>query len=46
MKLDKLLRNIRNDFGFTVPSCEQMVIVMKDWVDKHSEIYFHYSKNA
>jgi dTDP-4-dehydrorhamnose reductase len=41
-KLDKTLINTRNDFSFKVPSYEQMIIEMKEWVDAHRELYPHY----
>ena len=37
--LDKTLINRRTDFDFKVPSYEQMIVEMKEWVDKHKEIY-------
>jgi dTDP-4-dehydrorhamnose reductase len=40
--LDKTLINNRRDFSFQVPSYEQMVIEMKEWVDSHKELYSHY----
>lgn len=39
LQLDKSLRHRRTDFDFTVPSYEQMVIEMKEWVDTHKELY-------
>jgi dTDP-4-dehydrorhamnose reductase len=42
LKLDKSLRNTRNDFSFEVPSYEQMVQEMKEWVDAHPNLYPHY----
>jgi len=42
LKLDKSLRNTRNDFSFVVPSYEQMVYEMKEWVDAHLNLYPHY----
>jgi dTDP-4-dehydrorhamnose reductase len=42
LKLDKSLRNTRKNFSFTVPSYEQMIQKMKEWVDAHPEIYQHY----
>lgn len=41
-KLDKSLRNTREDFLYEVPSYEQMIIEMKEWVDTHSYLYYHY----
>jgi dTDP-4-dehydrorhamnose reductase len=40
--LDKSLINNRSDFSFIVPSYEQMVIEMKEWILNHKEIYPHY----
>lgn len=37
--LDKTLLCKRTDFDFVVPSYEQMIIEMKEWVDNHKEIY-------
>ena len=37
--LDKTLICKRNDFDFVVPSYEQMVIDMKEWVNNHKELY-------
>ena len=42
MKVNKSLINNRGDFSFVVPSYEQMVMEMKDWIDSHKEIYLHY----
>jgi len=44
VKVDKSLINKRSDFSFKVPSYEQMVIEIKEWIEKHKEIYPHYSK--
>lgn len=44
LHLDKSLRNTRKDFSFTVPSYEQMVQEMKEWVDAHPNLYPHYQK--
>ena len=41
--LDKSLRNSRDDFSFKVPSYEEMIVEMKEWTDKHSTFYPHYS---
>ena len=41
-KLDKSLRSTRKDFSFAVPSYEQMVQEMKEWVAAHSNLYPHY----
>ncbi|MDL2224161.1 sugar nucleotide-binding protein [Bacteroidales bacterium OttesenSCG-928-M06] len=45
LQLDKSLRRKRNDFSFKVPSYEQMVIEMKEWVDTHPELYPHYKND-
>lgn len=37
--LDKTLINKRKDFDFIVPSYEQMIIEMKEWIDNHRDIY-------
>ena len=37
--LDKSLKRKRDDFSFEVPSYEQMVIEMRDWVNTHKELY-------
>jgi len=39
LKLDKSLKRKRNDFNYKVPSYEQMVIEMKDWVLLHKDLY-------
>lgn len=43
LTLDKTLICSRNDFSFTVPSYEQQVVRMKEWVDTHRNLYPHYS---
>lgn len=42
VKIDKSLVNSRNDFSFIVPSYEQMVIEMKEWISDHKRLYTHY----
>jgi len=42
VKVDKSLINNRNDFSFVVPSYEEMVIEMKEWVLDHKSLYTHY----
>ena len=42
VKLDKTLMNRRKDFHFEVPSYEEMIIEMKDWIESHSSLYPHY----
>lgn len=39
LQLDKSLRNSRTDFSFVVPSYEQQIKEMKEWVDKHPYLY-------
>lgn len=40
--LDKSLINNRTDFSFTVPGYEEMIVKMKDWVEKHRKLYPYY----
>lgn len=40
--VDKSLINNRKDFAFVVPSYEEMVIEMKEWILNHKEMYTHY----
>jgi dTDP-4-dehydrorhamnose reductase len=42
VKVDKTLLNIRNDFSFAVPSYEQMIFEMKEWIYSHKSLYPHY----
>ncbi len=42
LSLDKSLRNTRADFSFEVPPYEQMIIEMKEWIEKHKLLYKHY----
>jgi dTDP-4-dehydrorhamnose reductase len=44
VKVDKSLFNNRNDFSFVVPSYEQMIIEMKEWILDHKKLYTHYLK--
>jgi dTDP-4-dehydrorhamnose reductase len=39
---DKSLINTRNDFDFEVPSYEDMILKMKEWIQKHKSFYPHY----
>ncbi len=39
LKLDKTLKCNRTDFDFIVPSYEQMVVEMREWINTHKEIY-------
>lgn len=45
VNLDKSLRRKRNDFSFTVPSYDEMVKEMSEWVNNHKDIYPMYFKN-
>ncbi len=45
LNLDKSLRRKRNDFSFTVPSYEEMVRQMSEWVNNHKDLYPMYFKN-
>jgi dTDP-4-dehydrorhamnose reductase len=38
-KVDKSLRRTNNDFVYTVPTYQQMVLEMKDWIKMHSNLY-------
>ena len=42
LQLDKSLRNRRNDFSFIVPSYDQQVKEMFEWINSHKELYSHY----
>lgn len=44
LKLDKSLRRKRTDFSFEVPSYEQMVMEMKEWINSHLDLYPSYYK--
>lgn len=44
LQLDKSLRHQRTDFTFVVPSYEQQIKEMADWVSMHKEYYPHYFK--
>ena len=39
---DKTLLNNRKDFSFEVPSYEEMIIEMKQWIWSHKNLYPHY----
>jgi dTDP-4-dehydrorhamnose reductase len=39
LKLDKTLISTRSDFSFVVPSYEQMISEMREWVLEHIELY-------
>ncbi|MCG7436519.1 sugar nucleotide-binding protein [Lysinibacillus sp. FSL M8-0216] len=42
INVNKTLINTRNDFSFTVPSYEEMIIDMKEWILQHKDLYPHY----
>ena len=42
LQLDKSLRNSRKDFSFIVPSYDQQVREMAEWVSTHKSFYPHY----
>lgn len=42
--LKKIIVNTRKDFNFIVPSYEEMVIEIADWIKNHPEVYSHYTK--
>lgn len=42
--VDKTLLNTRKDFSFIVPSYEEMIKEMKDWILSHKNLYPHYFK--
>ncbi len=44
LSLDKSLINSRKDFSFKVPSYEDMVAEMEEWIENHKELYPHYFK--
>ena len=44
VKSNKSLINNRKDFSFNVPSYEEMIIEMKEWIYNHKKLYPHYFK--
>lgn len=42
VNLNKSLVNNRKDFSFEVPSYEDMVIDMQEWINNHKGLYPHY----
>lgn len=42
IKVDKSLINTRSDFDFTVPSYEDMIREMEEWIISHKTLYPHY----
>lgn len=45
LQLDKSLRNTRNDFLFEIPSYDQMIKEMHDWIVNYKDLYPHYKNN-
>lgn len=45
LESDKTLRNTRDDQPFTVPSYEEMVQEMGDWINAHSDFYKQYKRS-
>lgn len=43
LQLDKTLIRKRDDFSFVVPSYEQQIKEMRNWVDAHTSLYPHYN---
>lgn len=43
LQLDKTLKCTRTDFSFVVPSYEQQIKEMREWVDAHPSLYPHYN---
>ena len=44
VNIDRTLLNNRKDFSFIVPSYEEMIIEMKEWIESHKNLYPHYYK--
>lgn len=42
LQLDKTLKCARTDFSFCVPTYEQQIKDMREWVDAHHSLYPHY----
>jgi dTDP-4-dehydrorhamnose reductase len=42
LSINRSLVNNRVDFSYRIPSYETMVIEMKEWIDRHKELYPHY----
>lgn len=43
LQLDKTLKCTRTDFSFQVPSYEQQIKEMREWIDAHPSLYPHYN---
>jgi len=46
LQVNKQLVRTRGDFSFVVPSYEQMISEMYDWVIAHKELYSHYYRQV
>ncbi len=44
-KVDKSLICTRKELNYLVPDYEQMLVELKEWMDKHPEYYDHYGNN-
>lgn len=42
ISINKTLINTRSDFSFNVPSYEEMLVELKDWILKNKNLYPHY----
>ena len=43
LQLDKSLRRKREDFSFVIPSYEQQIKEMSEWIKNHKTLYPHYN---
>lgn len=43
LQLDKTLYHRRDDFSYVVPSYEQQIKEMREWMEAHKELYPHYN---
>lgn len=43
LQLDKSLRTLRNEFSYIVPTYEQQIQDLREWVNGHIELYPHYN---
>ena len=43
LQLDKTLYHRRDDFSYVVPSYDQQIKEMREWVEAHKELYPHYN---
>lgn len=44
LQIDKSLVNTRRDFEFIIPTYNEMIFEMEDWINKHKSVYPHYLK--